>query len=238
VDELHAAWMLHSRPYKERSVIAEFLVENHGRVAMVVRGVRQAKSRTAAMIQPFTRVLLSWSGRSELKTLKTMEPSSAMHLSGRSLYCGFYLNELLIRSVLPGQNLDGLFDLYEMVLEKLSEDVSIEPLLRLFEIELLELTGYAPSLQYDGASGDSIQPEGLYQFIQGQGFLPVYRPRDKDRSMYFPGQLLLALADRDFSQPVLYPGFKRYTRLALTPLVGGKPLKSRELFRTREKSDP
>ncbi|WP_062269615.1 DNA repair protein RecO [Endozoicomonas arenosclerae] len=235
MNELSAAWMLHSRPYKERSVIAEFLVKDHGRIAMVIRGVRQAKSRSCA-VQPFTRVYVSWRGRSELKTLNSFETAAAVHLKGKSLYCGFYLNELLMRSVLPGQHIEGLFDLYSVVLEQLASDAPVQPLLRVFELELLEMTGYAPSFTCDGATGAAIEQGCLYEFKAGVGFIPVLRPREKDQPRYFSGELLLSLAERRFNDVRHFPGFKRLTRLALTPLLGEKPLKSRELFRTREKS--
>ncbi|KEQ17963.1 hypothetical protein GZ78_10125 [Endozoicomonas numazuensis] len=227
--------MLHSRPYKERSVIAEFLVKDHGRIAMVIRGVRQAKSRSSA-VQPFTRVYVSWRGRSELKTLNSFETAAAIHLKGKSLYCGFYLNELLMRSVLPGQHIEGLYDLYSVVLEQLSSDAPVQPLLRVFELELLEMTGYAPSFTSDAVSGARIQSDRLYEFKAGMGFLPVMTPRERDRSRYFSGDLLLSLAERRFDNVQYFPGFKRLTRLAMAPLLGEKPLKSRELFRTREKS--
>lgn len=227
--------MLHSRPYKERSVIAEFLVKDHGRIAMVIRGVRQAKSRSWA-VQPFTRLYVSWRGRSELKTLSSFETATAIHLKGKSLYCGFYLNELLMRSVLPGQHIEGLYDLYSVVLEQLTSDAPVQPLLRVFELELLEMTGYAPSFTSDAASGAEIQSGLLYEFKTGVGFLPVLTLREKDRSRYFSGELLLSLAERRFDNARHFPGYKRLTRLALTPLLGEKPLKSRELFRIREKS--
>ncbi|WP_257252959.1 MULTISPECIES: DNA repair protein RecO [unclassified Endozoicomonas] len=234
MNELSAAWMLHSRPYKERSVIAEFLVKDHGRIAMVIRGVRQTKSRSRA-VQPFTRLFVSWRGRSELKTLSSFETADALHLKGQSLYCGFYMNELLMRSLLPGQPLDGLFELYSVVLEQLTTGAPLQPLLRVFEIELLEMTGYAPSLTSDAASGADIQPDLLYEFKTGVGFLPVLTIREKDRPRYFSGELLVSLAERRFDNVQHFPGFKRLTRLALAPLVGEKPLKSREFFLTREK---
>ena len=229
--------MLHSRPYKERSVIADFLVQDHGRISMVVQGVRKTKSRTAPLVQPFTRVLLSWRGRSDLKTLTSIESSQAISLKGKHLFSGFYLNELLVRSVLSGQELEGVFDLYEMVLSKLTDGGSIEPVLRLFELELLSLTGYAPPLETLYTSGDPVEAGSLYRLHLGEGLYPVIQPNNNEQNWYFSGELLLALAARDFSRTELYPGFKRFTRLALSPLVGSKPLKSRALFRStaREK---
>jgi len=40
-----------------------------------------------------------------------------------------------------------------------------------------------------------------------------------------------ALAERDFPDVSTLRAAKRFTRIALKPYLGGKPLKSRELFR-------
>ena len=229
MNELSAAWLLHSRPYKERSVIAEFLVEDHGRIAMVVRGVRQAKSRSAPLIQPFTKVMLSWRGRSELKTLNTIEPSKTVRLTGQSLYCGFYVNELIMRATLPGQPLDGLSDLYELVIEKLQDGVTVEPVLRLFELELLELMGYLPSLQVEMVTANAISEQYYYRLMPEQGLVRLSdgMPVKAD---CFSGAVIRALANRDFSKDRFFSEFKRFFRIALLPLIGTKPLHSRELF--------
>ena len=236
MNDLSAAWLLHSRPYKERSVIAEFLVEDYGRLAMVVRGVRQAKSRTAPLLQPFTQVWLNWRGRSELKTLTSIELSRSIRLSGQSLYCGFYVNELIMRAVLPGQPMDGLPELYEKVIEMLQGKEALEPVLRWFELELLELTGYLPDLEHDMTTGQAIQSDASYCLLPEQGLvrLKADMPVKAD---CFVGAALQAMAAREFTQGQWLPSFKRFTRLALLPLIGEKPLQSRELFTRTDRRD-
>ena len=229
MNELSAAWLLHSRPYKERSVIAEFLVEDYGRMAMVVRGVRQAKSRTAPLLQPFTRVLLNWRGRSELKSLTSIEHSRSLRLSGQHLYCGFYVNELIMRAVLPGQPMDGLLELYEAIIEKLHGSESVEPVLRWFELELLELTGYLPDLSSDVITGQAIDTGAFYRLLPEQGLVKLTADMPV-KADCFAGSALQAMVARDFSGSDWLPSCKRFTRLALQPLIGEKPLQSRELF--------
>ncbi|MCW7552023.1 DNA repair protein RecO [Endozoicomonas gorgoniicola] len=236
MNDLSAAWLLHSRPYKERSVIAEFLVEDYGRLAMVVRGVRQAKSRIAPLLQPFTRVWLSWRGRSELKTLTSIELSRSIRLSGQSLYCGFYVNELVMRAVLPGQPMDGLPELYEKVIEILQGKEAVEPVLRWFELELLELTGYLPDLEHDITTGQAVQSDANYRLLPEQGLVRLNddMPVKVD---CFSGAALQAMAARDFTRGQCLPSYKRFTRLALLPLIGEKPLQSRELFTKMDRRD-
>ena len=236
--ELQRAWMLHSRPYKEQSVIAEFLVENHGRIAMVVRGVRKARSTHAPLLQPFNCLLVSWKGRGELKTLVNLESSANIRLTGNSLYCGFYINELLMRAMVQGQELEGVTELYETVITFLAEkDIPLEPLLRQFELDLLELSGYLPALDVEAVSGLSLKPTSVYRLQHEAGLFPVEVPvAESLKSVCFPAEQLLALSVRDFSQPDFYAGFKRFTRLALKPLLGDRPLQSRLLFQSSQKS--
>ncbi|MGL5501000.1 MAG: DNA repair protein RecO, partial [Plesiomonas shigelloides] len=47
----------------------------------------------------------------------------------------------------------------------------------------------------------------------------------------FTGDQLQALAARQFDSAEQLKAAKRFTRMALKPYLGGKPLKSRELFR-------
>ncbi|MGL5700148.1 MAG: DNA repair protein RecO, partial [Kluyvera sp.] len=47
----------------------------------------------------------------------------------------------------------------------------------------------------------------------------------------FTGHQLKALASREFPDADTLRAAKRFTRMALKPYLGGKPLKSRELFR-------
>ena len=53
----------------------------------------------------------------------------------------------------------------------------------------------------------------------------------------FTGRDLKALASREFDVVTLRAA-KRFTRMALKPYLGGKPLKSRELFRQFQVKKP
>nr|WP_306671575.1 DNA repair protein RecO [Endozoicomonas sp. ONNA2] len=225
---------MHRRSYKERSVIAEFLVAGHGRVAMVVRGVRQSKSRLASLLQPFHQVMVRWNGRGELKTLVDLELDRFTFLTGERLYCGFYANELLLRSMIPGQLVDGMTDLYREILTHLNQNAPLEPLLRSFELDLLQLCGYAPSLDRD-VSGAPLQEGMVYRFEPEHGLVLTHGPVGyHERPFCYTAQLLKTLSVRDFSDAELYPGFKRFTRQAMKPLIGDRPMQSRMLFTNRK----
>lgn len=62
------------------------------------KGARGRRSPLKGALQPFTPLLIRWSGRGEIKTLRDAEPISlALPLTGTVLYSGLYLNELLSR---------------------------------------------------------------------------------------------------------------------------------------------
>jgi len=51
--ELEAAFVLHRRPYRETSLILDFLTLNHGRLSAVARAGRSRGNRWQAELQPF-----------------------------------------------------------------------------------------------------------------------------------------------------------------------------------------
>ena len=67
--QLQPAYILHSRSFRETSLIVEALTRDFGRVAMVARGAKSARSRWKNVLQPFRPLLLSWSQKTELGTL-------------------------------------------------------------------------------------------------------------------------------------------------------------------------
>lgn len=231
--QLHRAWLLHRRPYKERSMIAELLVESIGRVAVVVQGVRTARSKYAAVLQPFHQLLVQFKGRGELKNLISAETTQLTFLTGERLFCGFYLNELLMRAMIHGQPLEDIGTLYQHTLQQLSGDAPLQPILRQFEFTLLELSGYLPVLECDSNSGEALQAGQCYQLVQELGLIPCQHDEQG-----YSAELLLALAQQDFSNLSYYNGFKQLMRQLLVPLIGTKPLQSRELFQSRRIIQP
>src|ERR1043165_6257116 len=91
-------YVLHSYPYRETSLLLQVWTEQHGRFGLVAKGARRPKSPTRTLLAPFQPLVLSWFGRGELKTPKSAEPAAAARpLAGASLFCAFYLNELLLK---------------------------------------------------------------------------------------------------------------------------------------------
>jgi DNA repair protein RecO (recombination protein O) len=201
-----------------------------GRVDAVVRGVRSRKSRYRALLQPFTPLQVRLKGHHELKTLVGLESTSAPHwFQGEALVCGLYANELISRLLLAGQPAQMLFRDYSLLLNLLADAEQREPALRRLELSLLEALGYAPSWQ--AVTGESLLPDWYYAYQFGQGFVPRHAVSHPDaRAALYGGEQLLAIAEDNWQNPATRKTAKRLTRQLLQPLLGNKPLQSRQLF--------
>lgn len=225
---LQPAFVLHRRPYRETSLILELFTQDHGRVAVVARGIRKARSRTAALLQPFMPLLLSWSGKGELQSLSQVEAQGYLGaLSGKNLRCGFYLNELLMRLLPKHDPHPQLFAAYHKTLQDLQG--AYEKALRLFEKKLLMEIGYGLPLREE----QRFQDEAAYRFNADQGFLPCSAAEAKSailgRSGVFSGKALNALLTENFEDSLCLQEVKKIMRFILATLLG-RPLESRGLF--------
>jgi len=66
---LEPAYVLHTRSFRETSLIVEAFTREHGRIAVVARGAKSARSRWRNVLQPFRPLLISWNQKTDLGTL-------------------------------------------------------------------------------------------------------------------------------------------------------------------------
>jgi recombinational DNA repair protein (RecF pathway) len=138
------AFVLHTYPYRETSVIVEAFTAEYGRVAVVARGARRPRSDLRGVLQAFQPLLLSWSGQAELKTLVKAEWRGGLpRIGGSALLCGFYLNELLLKLLAREDPHPRVYASYEAALAELAAGSEEAPVLRRFELLLLAELGYA-----------------------------------------------------------------------------------------------
>ena len=223
---LQPAYVLHSRSFRETSLIVEAFTREHGRVAVVARGAKSARSRWRNILQPFRPLLISWNQKSDLGTLTAADQvASPPALQGQSLYCGMYLNELLMRLLHRGDPHAEVFERYRHALSELATDAPPQPLLRVFEKHLLEAIGYAMLLDREYQSGEDILAQRWYDYKPDRG--PVLSPGpDKGR---VSGAALLALYAEDLSVENL-PELRMLMRSVIGYHLGDKPLASLSLF--------
>ncbi|WP_085248714.1 DNA repair protein RecO [Gilliamella mensalis] len=221
------AFTLHTRSYTESSLLADLFVENVGKITVLAKGARRKGSALKGMLQPFTPLIVQYSGQGEIKTLRQAEAMSlALPLVSVFLYSAFYLNELLHRVLVAETEMPTLFDDYLKSLQQLAQQVPAENVLRTFELSLLENLGYHVDFFHCCVTGDNIIESMHYQYKSEKGFISSLL----QNSTSFTGEQVLALGKRQFNNDNMLKAAKRFSRMALKPYVGSKPFKSRELF--------
>ncbi len=255
--DLASCYVLHQKAYRDTSALLEVFSREHGRVGLVARGIKSSKSKMKGLLQPFTPLLLSWVGKGDLQTLKTVETNGfALTLPHRWVASGFYLNELLMRLTIRHDPHVNLYDRYDHTLRTLCQLARSEQnkaiqnehqkALRLFEKYLLSELGYGLMLDHDAESGKPVENEENYQYHLEKG--PVLLKNGSVNAMAhglvnktnasaltvrltLKGASLLSLAHDKLDDTVSLQETKRLMRAVLSRYLGSKPLYSRDMFK-------
>jgi len=223
-------FVLHSYPYRESSLIVEAITRDHGRVALMARGARRPKSALRGILLPFQPLLLSWSGRSELRTLTRAEWQGAYRpLTGQALICGFYLNELLLKLTARDDPHEQLFQSYQETLAVLGQGADQSPVLRRFEMSLLRELGYAVILDRDVERGEPVARESDYVYVLERG--PVRAAAAPPSGVELSGQTLLDMQSGNFSRAATQQQSKQLMRTLINHCLGDQVLHTRQLLR-------
>ncbi len=232
------AYVLHRRSYRETSFLVELFTPDYGRLTVSAKGVRQAKSTSQGLLQPFTPLLVSWAGKGELQTLvQTDANGEVRHLRGDALFAGFYLNELMMALLEKWDAHPKLYHAYEQTLIALQGGQLDQQVLRAFEKILLEELGYGLMLKDGTFQNEAFDDDKYYRFVPEQGFVISELGVDaKGKDQLFSGRSLLAMANEDWQSEDSMRDAKRLTRTILAPLLGNRPIHSRKLFMQLEET--
>ena len=222
------AFVLHSYPYKETSLIVDLFTREHGRVALVAKGAKRPHSQLRGVLQTFQPLSAGWTGKSELRILTGAEWVGGMlPLEKTALLCGFYLNELLVKLLARDDPHPALFDHYVTTLNQLAH---LEPppiVLRKFERALLQETGVAADLVRCTASGGPVEAGRQYVVDPERG------PRPEQAGDGWPrvaGKTLLDMAREDYTDATTQSQSKQLMRFLLAHHLGGAPLNTRQIL--------
>ncbi len=223
------AYVLHTLPWRETSLLVEVLTRDHGRLALMARGARRPRSPVRGLLRAFQPLQLEWFGKGELRTLSQADWGAFQPLlAGQALYCGLYLNELMLRLLARDDPHPRLYDAYGQTLATLAALGGEGVVLRRFELCLLRELGYALPLDHDPDSGAALDPERWYAFD------PDHGPRIAERrpnAVQFSGRALLAIAADDWSDPATAVQAKSLMRQVLAFHLGHQDLHTRKLFK-------
>ena len=224
-----AAFILHHRPFRDSSQILDLISRDHGKLAVVARGSRGAKSRLKGVLRPFMPLSMSWVIKSDLGTLTGAEVQGApLRLTGDALLAGYYVNELVLHFLHRHDPQPEVFDAYAQTIQALAASgAAIAAVLRQFEMALLRHSGYALNLDHEAGSGGDLDPRQNYDYRVEQGAVPVSRD---EGPMVFNGKTLAAIAAQRFDDPAVLRAANRLMREVIAFHLGGKELKSRKVL--------
>jgi DNA repair protein RecO (recombination protein O) len=235
--ENQPAFVLHSRPWRETSRIVETLTRDHGRVAVVARGLGGAKKHAQrASLQPLQAVRLDYLPRGELARLLQVEAiDAAPQLVGDALLAAFYVNELLLRLCPRQEPQPQLYARYGELRHELAGPGPLAWTLRRFERDLLDALGVGLPWGCT-ADGEPLDPLARYRVDPEVGPLHAGAGREG-----IEGAALLALAQDTLPDAVLLAALRPMLRHVLTAQLGAQPLRSwtliGDLARVRARDD-
>jgi DNA repair protein RecO (recombination protein O) len=224
------AFVLHAYPYLETSLVVEMFCQHKGRLGLVARGARRPRSALRGVLLAFQPLEVSWAGKSELKTLHSAEWRGGIaQLRGRSLICGFYLNELLLKLLAREDPHEALFHHYSEAVKALADgaDDSLSAVLRRFEKSLLKELGYGLILTH-AADGTSIDPIARYAYQFDRGPLRLM-PRETAPIELF-GKTLLDLECDNYADPVTLHEGRQLMRHIIGHHLGQQSLHTRQIM--------
>ncbi len=225
------AFVLHHYPFRETSLVIETFTRDFGRVALMARGARRPKSALRGVLLAFQPLLISWAGKSELRTLHKAEwQGGYLPLKGLSLICGFYLNELLLKLLPRDDPHERLFTTYQETLATLAAGGNHAAILRRFEKNLLRELGYAVTLDLDAESGQLIAAERRYAYIVERG--PVALDgAGRQNEVELSGQTLIDMQSDNYTSAVTQQQSKALMRTLINHYLGNQVLHTRSLLR-------
>ena len=222
-------FLLHQRSFGETSIIADVFTQKSGKISFIAKGAKKPKSKFFGYLVPFQKLKITYSGRSELKTLTSIDRDLASNSNtfSKVSYSLLYINELLMKLLPKDAKHEELFDLYVEFLKKINKNNNLEISLRHFELDLLDMLGYGFDYDSEIDSNNPIEAELSYVFVSERGFR-------KSNSSSFKGKDILSIKKRKLEDvPLKY--LKEITTKAIGICLEGKDLTSRKIFKSIKK---
>lgn len=222
-------FLLHQRSYGETSIIADVFTQKSGKISFIAKGAKKPKSKFFGYLVPFQKLKITYSGRSELKTLTSIDRDLASNSNtfSKVSYSLLYINELLMKLLPKDAKHEELFVLYDEFLKKINKNNNLEISLRHFELDLLDMLGYGFDYDSEIDSNEPIEAELSYVFVSERGFR-------KSNSSSFKGKDILNIKKRKLEDvPLKY--LKEITTKAIGICLEGKDLTSRKIFKSIKK---
>lgn len=165
------AFVLSSSDYGESDRIASLFTLEHGRIKGFAHGARNSRKRFGPALDTFARIELQLVRKDGLSSLRqadviTVYPGIRGDLGG--IAHALYACELVDSITPEGQPLPRLYRLLTAYLERLDSAAADDADRRMFEINLLNILGYRPSLENCCSCGSEIGELGAIMQSGGE----------------------------------------------------------------------
>jgi len=127
-------------------------------VSTVAKGARRNTSSLRGLLVPFNRLLIRYSKKGDLRSLMSTEwdERGKKQLSGKQLFLGFYINELILKFVQKSESCKMLFSDYDSTLKNLVLFPEMQEVhLRRFEFAILKEIGVMPNFSDHVVTGNN-----------------------------------------------------------------------------------
>ncbi|MDP1615422.1 MAG: DNA repair protein RecO C-terminal domain-containing protein, partial [Methylococcales bacterium] len=223
--EIHA-YVLQKREASAEKAQVIFFSQELGRLSIWVNF--KTKDKMRACYEPFQPLWITLKIDHVRMSIQSVEPEHPLNpLIGNGLWCGWYMNELLMYVLCPHEANEQLYQAYQTTLKALSETTEqqvLQVILRRFEWTLLQALGLAISLEQEGTGKGCILADKFYQCVPRLGLV--------EAETGFSGAMILSLAAGNWTHEGLLPVAKRMMRLLLDDALEGREIKTRTLLRS------
>jgi DNA repair protein RecO (recombination protein O) len=219
------AFVLHSYPYKETSLIVDVFTADNGRMAMVAKGAKRPASSLRGALLSLQPIEVIYTGRGEVKTMTQASwlPGQPW-VTGKALMCGMYMNELLIKLLPREDPHPELFESYAATLLTLANSNEHSAILREFETSLLAELGYGLQLETDIRTQKPISADVLYRYD------PMSGASEQGSGMLVSGNVLIALSKGRFETSAIAAESRDFVRRIIEFHLERRNLKSAEVL--------
>ena len=218
-------YIVYSTPYRNNSLLLTVLMMDGNLVKGILNG---GKKKGIDLFSPYWLV---YQDKSNLVSFYAVESCGIQFsLHGKRLFCGLYLNELLVRLLTHQQPISQLFSDYQDALRGISQSKVVEPSLRIFERSLIDALGYGIDFEHI-ENGEAINKKESYFYTSGSGFRLAVRGLSSPTLKIYSGENLLAIAQNNYQSEKTLRVAKDIFRQTVSDLLQGSPLRSRDLFK-------
>ncbi len=173
-------FVLRTLSYGESDLIVTFLSSEFGKLKGIAKGAKRSKKRFANVFEPFslTNIIFTRKSRDMLAFIETCEIVNhydTIRLDLEKTLMASYFIDLTDHFSPEGKKNESVFELLRTFLALLSAQKASDALVRFFEIRLLKLAGFEPTLEHCVICKNPVTNGNAYYFHAPDGGIKCTR---------------------------------------------------------------